>query len=195
MFLGEFTRPSWVRSLATAGVCHRCFGCTSGPRLPPRGTLCIPHFLDSPWSSTAFLGEFTRLSWVRALATAGVCHRCMGGTSGPRLPPWGFWCYSRRCVLLRDPSETWPPQNFTTLLVDRAPAISIKLGHFDRGWCPTAAWAPRRVLRSLPGLRVHQPGPRGRHRRAGLRLHVHPSPRHVRDPEHLQRALQLHTSF
>ena len=30
------------------------------------------------------LGEFTRLSWVRVLATAGVCHRCMGGTSGPR---------------------------------------------------------------------------------------------------------------
>jgi len=149
VFLGEFTRPSWVRSLATAGVCHRCFGCTSGPRLPPRGTLCSPHFLDSPlehhrvprriyaplvgarsgyrrgvppvhewyfwpfwilpWSTTVFLGEFTRLSWVRALATAGVCHRCMGGTSGPRLPPWGFRCYSRRCALRFSP-ERAPPK-------------------------------------------------------------------------------------
>ena len=149
VFLGELTRPSWVRSLATAGVCHRCFGCTSGPRLPPRGTLCSPHFLDSPlehhrvprriyaplvgarsgyrrgvppvhewyfwpfwilpWSTTVFLGEFTRLSWVRALATAGVCHRCMGGTSGPRLPPGGFRCYSRRCALRFSP-ERAPPK-------------------------------------------------------------------------------------
>ena len=55
------------------------------------------------------LGEFTRLSWVRVLATAGVCHRCMGGTSGPRLPPWGFRCYSRRCALRFSP-ESAPPK-------------------------------------------------------------------------------------
>ena len=111
------------------------------------------------------LGEFTRLSWVRVLATAGVCHRCMGGTSGPRY---------RRGVFAATPAgarygfrlKVPPPQKREELV---AP------GHSHRDRCPVATRVPRRVLRPLPGLH----------------LHAHPPPRHVRDPQHLQRALQL----
>ena len=118
-----------------------------------------------PWSTTVLLGEFTRLSWVRVLATAGVCHRCMGGTSGPRY---------RRGVFAATPAgarygfrlKVPPPQKREELV---AP------GHSDRDRCPVATRVPRRVLRPLPGLH----------------LHAHPPPRHVRDPQHLQRALQL----
>ena len=145
-----------------------------------------------------FLGEFTRLSWVRALATAGVCHRCMGGASGPRLPPWGFWCYSRRCVLLRDPSETWPPQNFTILLVDRAwpfrsnSAISIEDGALLLPGLldVCSVRCPVSVFTNLAhGVGFDAPGS------AYMFTLRHATSMTRRDPEHLQRALQLHTSF
>jgi hypothetical protein len=87
-------------------------GARSGYRrgVPPVHEWYFWPFWIPPWSTTVFLGEFTRLSWVRALATAGVCHRCMGGNSGPRLPPWGFRCYTRWCALRFSP-ESAPPQN------------------------------------------------------------------------------------
>ena len=119
-----------------------------------------------PWSTTVLLGEFTRLSWVRVLATAGVCHRCMGGTSGPRY---------RRGVFAATPAGA---RYGSRLKVPPPPKKREELvapGHSHRDRCPVATRVPRRVLRPLPGLH----------------LHAHPPPRHVRDPQHLQRALQL----
>ena len=88
-------------------------GARSGYRrgVPPVLWLYFWPFWIPPWSTTVLLGEFTRLSWVRALATAGVCHRCMGGTSGPRLPTWGFRCYTRRCALRFSPESAPPPKS------------------------------------------------------------------------------------
>ena len=116
-----------------------------------------------------FLGEFTRLSWVRALATAGVCHRCMGGTSGPRLPPWGFRCYSRRCALRFSP-ERAPPQNRNPsswllaisielddpLLLAFLAVCSARCPDYDGAAANFAASVNLNTCNALPSSRTHQ---------------------------------------